>query len=249
MTPLVSIIMPAYHCTKTLEQSVRSALAQTVAAIELIVVNDSPDDGSAEILDRLAHEDARVRQLTIRENIGVADARNRGVAAAKAKWIAFLDSDDQWETDKLEKQLKAAEETGAALRYTAAACIDETDAPTGKVFSVPETITAEKILRSTDVVTSTVLVDRAVYQRHPMARSDLHEDLISWYGILKEGAKAVGINEPLARYRVSGGSKSGNKLRSACMTWKTYRYLGVGFFRRVACFLGYCVHGVKRYWL
>lgn len=249
MNPRVSVIMPAYRCEKTVENSIRSALSQTVPEIEVIVANDASDDGLTEILDRLQKKDARLRVIQIRENIGVADTRNRGIEAAEAEWIAFLDSDDQWEPDKLEKQLRKAEETGAALLYTAAACIDETDAPTGKVFFVPETITAAKILRSTDIITSTVLVRRDVYLRHPMERSDLHEDLISWYGILKDGAKAVGINEPLARYRVSGGSKSGNKLRSACMTWRSYRHLGIGFFRRVRSFIGYCVHGVKRYWL
>lgn len=249
MSPLVSVIIPAYRCEKTIENSIRSALSQTVPDIEVIVANDASDDGLTDILDRLQKKDARLRVIQIRTNIGVAEARNRGIAAAKAEWIAFLDSDDLWEPDKLKKQLSAAERTGGQLIYTAAACIDETGKPTGKVFSVPETITAAKILRSTDIVTSTVLVKREVYLRNPMERSDLHEDLISWYGMLKNGAKAVGINEPLVRYRISGGSKSGNKLRSACMTWRTYRYIGIPFFPRIVCFLGYCIHGVKRYWL
>ena len=249
MSPRVSVIMPAYRCEKTIENSIRSALSQTVPDIEVIVANDASDDGLTDILDRLQKKDARLRVIQIRTNIGVAEARNRGIAAAKAEWIAFLDSDDLWEPDKLKKQLSAAERTGGQLIYTAAACIDETGKPTGKVFSVPETITAAKILRSTDIVTSTVLVKREVYLRNPMERSDLHEDLISWYGMLKNGAKAVGINEPLVRYRISGGSKSGNKLRSACMTWRTYRYIGIPFFPRIVCFLGYCIHGVKRYWL
>ena len=249
MSPLVSVIIPAYRCEKTIENSIRSALSQTVPDIEVIVANDASDDGLTDILDRLQKKDARLRVIQIRTNIGVAEARNRGIAAAKAEWIAFLDSDDLWEPDKLKKQLSAAERTGGQLIYTAAACIDETGKPTGKVFSVPETITAAKILRSTDIVTSTVLVKREVYLRNPMERSDLHEDLISWHGMLKNGAKAVGINEPLVRYRISGGSKSGNKLRSACMTWRTYRYIGIPFFPRIVCFLGYCIHGVKRYWL
>lgn len=249
MSPRVSVIMPAYRCEKTIENSIRSALSQTVPDIEVIVANDASDDGLTDILDRLQKKDARLRVIQIRTNIGVAEARNRGIAAAKAEWIAFLDSDDLWEPDKLKKQLSAAERTGGQLIYTAAACIDETGKPTGKVFSVPETITAAKILRSTDIVTSTVLVKREVYLRNPMERSDLHEDLISWHGMLKNGAKAVGINEPLVRYRISGGSKSGNKLRSACMTWRTYRYIGIPFFPRIVCFLGYCIHGVKRYWL
>lgn len=249
MSPLVSVVIPAYRCSETLESSVLSALSGTVSAIEVIVVNDSPEDASKKIMKRLARKEPRLSVINIAENIGVAEARNRGVAAAKADWIAFLDSDDLWEADKLEKQLRRAEETGAAFVYTAAACIDTAGNPTGKVFAVPETVTADGLLSGNDVITSTVLVKRDVYLKHPMERSDLHEDLISWYGILKDGAKASGINEPLVRYRVSGESKSGNKLRSARMTWRSYRYLGIGFFRRVRSFIGYCVHGVKRYWL
>lgn len=249
MNPSVSIIIPAYRSKWTLKESVGSALNGTFRDIEVIVVHDSPNDGSEPFLKKLQAADARVTVLRITENIGVAEARNRGIAASHGAWIAFLDSDDLWEPDKLEKQLKKAEETGASLVYSAAACIDKTGALTGKVFHVPETVTADGLLFGNDVVTSTVLVRRDVYLRHPMDRSDLHEDLICWYQLLKDGAKAVGIDEPLVRYRVSGGSKSGNKWRSARMTWQSYRYLGVGFFRRCVRFFGYCLHGVKRYWL
>lgn len=249
MTPRVSVIVPAYRCERTVEQSIRSALLQSVSEIEVIVVDDGSDDGTLSILDRLQKEDARVRIIALSENGGVANARNRGVAAARADWIAFLDSDDVWYTDKLARQLKTAEETGATFVYTAAACMDENDQPTGKIFPVPETVAANRLLFGNDVVTSTVLVRREAYERHPMECSHLHEDLICWYRILKDGAKAIGINEPLVRYRVTQGSKTGNKRKSAVMMWNTYRYLGIGMFLRIGCFLGYCLHGVKRYWV
>ena len=249
MTPRVSVIVPAYRCEKTVEESIRSALSQTVREIEVIVADDGSDDSTPAILSRLSEEDARVRVITLSENGGVANARNAAVRAAQAEWIAFLDSDDVWTAEKLSKQLRKAEETDAALVYTAAACIDEAGKETGKVFHVPETVTAERLLYGNDVVTSTVLVRREAYERHPMERSDLHEDLICWYRILNDGAKAVGIDEPLVRYRVSTGSKTGNKRRSALMAWRTYGYLGIGFFKRCRCFFGYCLHGVRRYWL
>ena len=249
MNPRVSVIMPAYRCEKTVEGSIRSALSQTMPDIELIVADDASDDGTSAILSGLQAEDARVRVITLAENKGVANARNRAVAAARADWIAFLDSDDLWEADKLERQLLKVEETSATLVYTAAACIDETGKETGKVFRVPPQITADKLLRSPDLVTSTVLVRRELCLRHPMERGDLHEDLICWYRILSDGARAFGIDEPLVRYRVSAGSKSGNKWKSAAMAWKSYRYLKLGFFRECVSFLGYCLHGVKRYWL
>ena len=249
MTPLVSVIVPAYRCEKTVEKSIRSALRQSLREIEVIVVDDGSDDGTLPILERLQAEDARVQVIALSENGGVANARNRGVSAARADWIAFLDSDDVWTADKLSRQLQKAEETDAALVYTAAVCIDETGKETGKSFPVPPSIDADTLLRQTDLVTSSILVRRELFLRHPMERGDLHEDLICWYRILHDGAKAVGINEPLLRYRVTAGSKSGNKWRSAVMAWKSYRYLKLGFFKEVFSFLGYCLHGVKRYWL
>lgn len=249
MNPRVSVIIPTYRNNRTLGDSVRSALSQTVADIEVIVVHVCPGGESETILGDIAKEDPRLRIFDINENIGVAGARNRGVQDAKGERIAFLDSDDLWEPDKLSRQMEAAGITGAALVYTAAACIDSAGSPTGKIFSVPASVSAKKLLYGNDIITSTVLVNRDALLRHPMERSDLHEDFICWYRILSDGERAVGINEPLARYRISEGSKSGNKRKSAVMTWKTYKYLGVGFFRRILCFAGYCVHGVKRYWL
>ncbi len=249
MSPKVSVVIPAYRCVGTLEDSVRSVLDQTFSDLEVIIVDDASGDGSAEVAERIAAKDLRITVIRHNKNTGVAGARNSGVRAAKADWIAFLDSDDLWEPSKLARQLEIAAQTNAALIYTAAICIDGNGEPTGKMFSVPETVAADKLLRGNDLITSTTLVKRAVYQKHPMERSDLHEDLICWYRILKDGEKAVGINEPLVRYRVSEGSKSGNKRRSAVMTYRTYRFLGVGFFKRIACFIGYFMHGVKRYWL
>jgi teichuronic acid biosynthesis glycosyltransferase TuaG len=249
MNPRVSVIVPAYRCERTVEESIRSALAQTIREIEVIAVDDGSDDGTPAILARLQAEDSRVRVITLPANGGVAAARNRAVEAARAELLAFLDSDDVWETDKLERQLDVMDRTGAALVYTAAACIDGDGKPTGKRFRVPETVTAGKLLSGNDIVTSTVLIRRGVYERHPMEHSRLHEDVISWYRILNDGAKAVGIDEPLARYRVTKGSKTGSKLRSAAMMWNTYRCLGVGPLRRTVCFAGYLLHGVRRYWL
>lgn len=249
MTPRVSVVVPAYRCAATVAEAVRSALNGTLREIEVIAVDDGSGDETPAVLERLRSEDARVRVIALPKNNGVANARNTGVAAANAEWIAFLDSDDLWEADKLIRQLETADRTGASLVYTAAACIDEAGNPTGKVFRVPETVTANALLFGNDLITSTVLVRKELAARHPMERSDLHEDLICWYGILKDGATAAGIDEPLVRYRVSKGSKSGDKSKSARMTWNTYKHLGVGFCKRIVCFIGYCLHGVKRYWL
>lgn len=247
--PAVSVIVPAYRAERTVEAAVRSALAQTVRDLEVIAVNDGSDDGTAAILDALCRSDERVRAVTLAKNGGVADARNAGVREARADWIAFLDSDDLWEPDKLEQQLALAERTGAELLYTGARCIDAAGRPNGRFFKVPKTVTYERALFGNDLVCSSVLIKKERFLRHPMERSDLHEDYLCWLAVLKEGVTAYGLEAPLIRYRIQKSSKSGSKCRSAAMMWRTYRHLGFGLMRRVRYFLGYCAHGIKRYGL
>lgn len=249
MNPAVSVIIPAYRSEKTVEQSVRSALEQTLREIEVIAVNDASDDGTGNVLAALAAEDARVRVVTFTENRGVAAARNCGMELARAPWIAFLDSDDVWLPEKLEKQLALAQRSGADVLYTAAACIDEDGKPSGRVFRVPGTVTFRDMKYQNDLICSTALVRRECCLSHPMADGDLHEDYLFWLEILRDGAKTAGLDEALALYRIRKRSKSGNKLRSAGMVLRTYRRFGFGLFQRIACFAGYCLHGVKRYWL
>ncbi len=249
MTPLVSVVVPAWRCEKTVADSVRSALSGRMRDIEVLIVDDGSDDATKQALKALSEEDARVRVITLPQNSGVANARNIGARASRARWIAFLDSDDCWLPDKLERQLAEAARTGSVFLYCAATCIDADGKPTGRRFNVPERIAYRDALYGNDIVCSTVLIDRALFLRHPMERSDLHEDYLCWLAVLKDGIEATGVTDPLILYRVSAGSKSGNKLRSASMAWRTYRHLGFGFFRRLRCFLGYCLHGIKRYWL
>ena len=75
----------------------------------------------------------------------------------------------------------------------------------------------------------------------------MHEDFAMWLGIMKAGYPAYAVNEPLIIYRLSPGSKSGNKLRSAVMNWKTYRYMGIGVFKSAYYMVWYTVNGIRKY--
>ena len=246
-TPRVSVIMPAYRCAGTISESIRSVQAQTLFDWELLIVDDGNRDDTPAVIDSFAKADPRIRVICLPDNGGVANARNVGVRAAVAEWIAFLDSDDMWLPDKLERQLALAKETGAPLLYTGAACIDEHSEKTGREFKVPASTAYRSQLYGNDIVCSTVLMRRELFLRHPMERSDLHEDYLCWLAALQEGFTAYGIPEPLILYRLSAGSKSGNKLHSAVMTWRTYKHLGFGLAKRLLFFTGYAVHGIRRY--
>ena len=93
-----------------------------------------------------------------------------------------------------------------------------------------------------------VVAKREALLRFPMEHDDSHEDYITWIKIIKEYGFAVGINRPYLKYRLSEGGKSRNKIKSAHMTYKVYRYAGFGVFRSIIYFIRYAYNGVKKYY-
>lgn len=138
---LVSIIMPSYNCGRYIEASIRSVIAQTYQEWELLVVDDCTTDGSLEKVVALQREDSRIRLLRQERHCGAATGRNWALREAKGKWIAFLDSDDQWEPTKLERQIAFMEEHNYIFSYTNYQEMDENMQPTGKLVTGPKRIT------------------------------------------------------------------------------------------------------------
>lgn len=112
--PLVSIIIPAYNAEATIGEALASALAQTYAALEVIIVDDGSGDRTAEIVEEVAARDRRVTLLR-QQNRGVAAARNRAIEHARGEYIAPLDADDVWAPEKLAAQVQRMEQGGAAM--------------------------------------------------------------------------------------------------------------------------------------
>ena len=117
MNELVSIIMPSYNTSEYVEESIKSVLNQTYTNWELIIVDDCSTDNSEEIIKQFTH-DARIRFFKNEKNSGAAISRNFALREAKGKWIAFLDSDDLWEPEKLEKQIGFMRENDYKFSYT-----------------------------------------------------------------------------------------------------------------------------------
>lgn len=241
--PLVSVIIPAYNCASTIGTAIDSALQQEVP-VEVIVVDDcSPED----LTEALAPYRETVRVLRNEENMGAAESRNRGVAAAAGEYIAFLDSDDIWQPGKLQKQLALLKETGAVLSATGRELMTPEGTATGRVIPVKERITYRQLLRHNAINCSSVVMKAEVAKDFPMEHEDSHEDYILWLRIVKKYGFAVAVNEPLLRYRLSNTGKSGNKLHSAKMTFQVYRYVGFGPVRSSLLFVSYAFHGVAKY--
>ena len=193
-------------------------------------------------------ENDRVRYIRNETNKGASASRNRGVQLAKGDYIAFLDADDYWDPEKLEKQEKALAKTGDVLCCTGRELIYDQEPEKQKIFSVPERITYKMLLRGNVIGCSSVLAKRSVLLEFPMEKDECHEDYLDWLRILKKYGTACGVDEPLLKYRLSSTGKSGNKLHSAGMTYRVYRELGMGTFRSLYCFACYAVNGVRKYY-
>lgn len=244
---LVSVVMPAYNCEKYIKTAMESVLAQNVS-LELLVIEDHSADKTVECI-RAFSGDERVKYIQNERNLGVAQSRNKGIEMAKGKYIAFLDADDYWMQDKLAKQVSLMEKEQAVLSSTGRELIDENGNPKGKIIGIKEEISYKELLRGNVLNTSGVMVLASVARKYPMVQDHLHEDYIMWLSILKEYGKAYGINEPLLKYRVMKGTKSGNKLKSAKMTYGVYRYMGFGRMKSFYYFCFYAVNGVIKYYI
>lgn len=246
--PVVSVVMPVYNAQRFLELAIRSVLEQSFADWELLLVDDASVDDSLSIAARYAELDPRIRLLRNKENIGVAETRNRGIRAARGTWIALLDSDDLWKPEKLEKQLELARDSGAELIYCSYALIDENGVSCCADFLVPEETNVDSLLQRSVISCSTALIRRDLLLEHPFCGEYTHEDLVLWLDLLQAGCRACGCREVLAAYRLSENSRSGNKLKAAAGRWLVFRrHMHLSLLRSSVLFLRYALAATQKY--
>lgn len=219
--PLVSVVMPMYNAEAYLDQSVNSVINQTYTNWELIIVNDCSTDGSLEKAQGFAEKDRRIRILNNEKNSGVAKTRNRGIDEAKGEYIAFLDSDDFWRSDKLELQMNLIKKNDYSFVYGALCFWKDGDGFLDYWRKVPTKADYHYLLKANIIPSSTVIVDATMIKDVKMPLVN-HEDYGAWLNVLRKyGITAYGINQPLAAYRVNE-SVSSNKFRTLKWTWNIY---------------------------
>ena len=224
--PQISIVVPVYNASSYIEKTIDMVLKQTFTDWELILVEDCSKDDSATVLRALEQElqDERIRVIYKEQNEGAAKARNTGIDAASGRDLAFLDADDIWMADKLEKELAYMQEKQAAFVFTAYEFGDENAVGTGKIVKVPETLTYKKALMRTIIFTSTTLFDLSILGKELIKMPCVpSEDSATWWKILKAGHVAYGYPEVTTIYRRPPQSLSSNKGKAVYRIWYLYR--------------------------
>lgn len=248
MKELVSIIVPVYRAAAYIAETIAMVEAQTWQDWELILVDDCSPDNSAEVIrntlrkqagwDNAARQSCEGVQLEVltgaggqpvmllqkQKNEGAARARNTGLDMAQGRYIAFLDADDVWYPEKLEREMRFMRQKEAGFVFTAYEFGDSQARPTGRVVHVPERLTYRQALSRTVIFTTTVLFDRKrIPDRLLRMPAVASEDTATWWQILREGYTAWGLNEVLAVYRRPAKSLSSNKAEAVRRIWNLYR--------------------------
>lgn len=219
VNPLVSIVMPAYNSETFIHEAIQSVLNQTYQNWELLIVDDCSTDNTIQIID--SFEDDRIHVFGLKENSGAAVARNYAIDRAQGDYMAFLDSDDLWHPEKLERQLTFMIERNIDFSSTMYANIDKNK----KIFDVTRnhpTLDYNGILKY-NPGNSTVMYKAKKLGKYFIPDIKKRNDFVMWLKVIKDAKILYGLPEVLTYYRVRQDSLSSNKSNLVKYQWKVYR--------------------------
>lgn len=237
----VSVIIPMYNSSKYIVECVNSVINQTYKKLEIILVDDKSNDSTLKKVNRI--KDKRIKIIKLKKNVGAAEARNKGIEASTGDYICFLDSDDYWKLDKVEKQVKFIKDK--VFIYSEYEYLRKNYT---HIARVPESLTYKELLKNSAIFTSTVMLNMKYLTKEDIYMPNIRmgQDYGSWYKILKKIDKAYGIQEVLSVYRVGNKSLSSNKLKATKRTWHLYKMEKIPFFKRIYYLLWHIYYAIKR---
>lgn len=221
---LVSIIMPTYNCGEYIAQSIESVLYQSIDDWELIIVDDCSTDDTDEIVKSYMDMNPRIKYYKLNCNSGPALARTEAIYHATGKYIAFLDSDDIWAQNKLERQINFMEKNNILFSCTAYACMNEFGKSLGYAMFPPIRTDYKKcIYLSNPIGNLTVMYNQEILGKFEVPMIKKRNDFALWLQILKKAKYCYGLQDVLATYRLGRkGSVSHNKVKQVRYHWQLY---------------------------
>ena len=245
--PLVSVIMPCYNMEKYIAATIESVQRQTYPHWELLIVDDTSTDRTADIVRSHQIQDDRIHFVVKPKHSGIADTRNQCISMAKGRFLAFLDADDLWHPEKLEQQLQFMTERKIGFSYSSYDCVDEEGKPLEKRVNSAGNLDYDAYLHNTIIGCSTVMIDTTIIGNVFVPHFRTSEDTATWLNILKKGFLAYAIEQPLTSYRIRQHSASSNKLKASSDLWRVYRQNEkLPLPKAVVCFSSYAFNAIKK---
>ena len=222
--PQVSIIMPAYNVAQFIKESIQSVINQTFNSWELLIVDDCSSDNTRNIVFSFLN-DPRIQLIENKTNLGGAGTRNVAIRKAKGRYIAFLDSDDLWTADKLEKQISFMQVNNMSFTFSAHTTIDEQGTILEKI-GVPAKVGFRQLLKHNYIGCLTAMYDTEPHGKIYMPLVKKRQDFALWLELLKRFDYSCAIQENLGFYRIRSGSLSRSKSEAFKYYWRVLRDVG-----------------------
>jgi len=244
----VDIIMPNYNKDKFIKDSINSVISQTYNNWNLIIIDDNSNDESKKIIS--SYENDKIKKIYLSKNKGVAFCRNLGVRLSKSQYVAFIDSDDYWSSNKLKEQISFMDKNNYDFTYTnyIPFILKNNNKILKKEIVLPEFFNYEQFLCNTSIIMSSVILRKSIIGLKKFPKVKICEDYSFKCKILKKGIIATKINQNLTFYQISKNSLQSNNFRNVYWVWHiNKKYNRLTFFKNLKSLLFIIISSIKRY--
>lgn len=225
MCDKVTVVTPSWNSEKYIEKTIKSVQEQTYQNWEMVIVDDCSTDRTVEIVKNISKSDPRVNILCQEKNLGAGAARTRAMQNATGRFIAYLDADDIWKPEKIEKQVQFMKDKNCGFSCTSYEVINDDGEALNKYVHMLPKVDYVGFLTNNLLQTVGIMVDTAKVDKKYIVMPDIRrrQDAATWLQILKAGYECYGLDEILAEYRRAVGSLSSNKVKAVKGIWELYR--------------------------
>ena len=247
--PFVDVILPNYNKAEFLEESINSVISQTYRNWHLYIIDDNSNDNSLKIIEKFSGL-KNVTIIMLRKNKGPSFCRNYAMRISGSKYIAFIDSDDSWSKNKLEKQIHFMEKNNLAFTYTDYTPFFEKNGIKKikqKTF-LKNSFNFETFIKNSSINTTTMIISRSILGAHRFKKIKLLEDYLFKCKLFKNNNVAKKLDEDLAFYRILTNSRSSQRLRNIYWLWYVNKnYNKLNFFSNLMSIFFIAINSVKKY--
>lgn len=243
----VTIVMPNWNSSKYIKNTIQSVQKQTYSNWELIIVDDCSTDNSTNIISEMMKEDERIKLFLQDYNQGAAKARTRAMLEGTGRYVAYLDADDIWKSNKLEEQVKFMSVNQYAFTCTSYEVIDDDGNKLNKYVHMLPKVDYIGFLTNNLLQTVGIMVDTKYVEKKHLIMPDIRrrQDAATWLQILKAGYNCYGLDNILAEYRRTENSLSSNKIKAIKGVWSLYREIEhLSLIFSCYCFVRYAILAV-----
>jgi teichuronic acid biosynthesis glycosyltransferase TuaG len=242
----IDIIIPNYNKSQYLEECINSVVSQTFKNWKLYIVDDFSTDNSLQVIEKYNTLN-NINIIKLKKNKGPAFCRNLGVRISSSPYISFLDSDDLWVKNKLEKQIIFMIKNKFSFTFSDYYWFKNINSKDYKSTQISNSLSFREFLNNSSINSSTMILKRDII-KNTRFKNVNHEDYLFKCDILRSGVVAYKINDKLAYYRIIKTSRSSNKFVNLFYLWKiNSKYNKLNFFKNLISVISISINSLKKY--